>query len=98
MLVGVELVVIDLHVVCLFPLQVMVTGGRNTGRIGTIVNRERHPGSFDIVHIKDAVGHEVCIRIGSVYWKETLLWPKRLTSLRCQLDNQLANQTLRFVL
>jgi ribosomal protein S4E len=30
----------------------MVTGGRNTGRVGTIINRERHPGSFDIVHVK----------------------------------------------
>ena len=30
----------------------MVTGGRNTGRVGTIMHRERHPGSFDIVHVK----------------------------------------------
>ena len=30
----------------------MVTGGRNTGRVGTIIHRERHPGSFDIVHVK----------------------------------------------
>merc|ERR1712203_403851 len=35
----------------------MVTGGRNTGRVGTIMSRERHPGSFDIVHVKDASGH-----------------------------------------
>lgn len=35
----------------------MITGGRNLGRVGTVVSRERHPGSFDIVHIKDAVGH-----------------------------------------
>merc|ERR1711955_118808 len=26
----------------------MVTGGRNTGRVGTIMSRERHAGSFDI--------------------------------------------------
>merc|ERR1711935_245715 len=26
----------------------MVTGGRNTGRVGTIMHRERHPGSFVI--------------------------------------------------
>merc|ERR1712033_79338 len=32
----------------------MITGGRNTGRVGTIMSRERHPGSFDIVHIKDS--------------------------------------------
>ena len=30
----------------------MVTGGRNTGRVGTITHRERHPGSFDIGHVK----------------------------------------------
>merc|ERR1712107_178408 len=24
----------------------MITGGRNTGRVGTIMSRERHPGSF----------------------------------------------------
>lgn len=35
----------------------MITGGRNLGRVGTVVNRERHPGSFDIVHIKDANDH-----------------------------------------
>ena len=35
----------------------MITGGRNLGRVGTVVSRERHPGSFDIVHIKDSVGH-----------------------------------------
>merc|ERR1712008_208072 len=35
----------------------MVTGGRNTGRVGTIMHRERHPGSFDIVHVKDSIGH-----------------------------------------
>merc|ERR1711976_1115285 len=29
----------------------MVTGGRNTGRVGTIVSRERPSGSFDIVHV-----------------------------------------------
>merc|ERR1719240_2379769 len=36
---------------------VMISGGNNIGRVGTIVHRERHPGSFEIVHLKDAVGH-----------------------------------------
>lgn len=40
----------------------MITGGRNLGRVGTVVNRERHPGSFDIVHIKDAQGHTFATR------------------------------------
>ena len=40
--------------------QVLVTGGRNTGRVGTLVHNEKHDGNFDIVHVKDATGHEVC--------------------------------------
>lgn len=40
----------------------MITGGHNIGRVGSIVHRERHPGSFDIVHVKDAVGHTFATR------------------------------------
>lgn len=40
----------------------MITGGRNLGRVGTVINRERHHGSFDIVHIKDANGHDFATR------------------------------------
>lgn len=29
-------------------------GGANLGRIGVISNRKGHPGSFDVVQIKDA--------------------------------------------
>ena len=32
----------------------MVTGGANLGKIGMITNRERHPGSFDVVYMKEA--------------------------------------------
>lgn len=32
----------------------MVTGGRNMGRAGVIIHRERHIGGFDIVHVRDA--------------------------------------------
>ena len=45
----------------------MVTGGRNTGRVGTIMSRERHPGSFDIVHVKDANGQIFATRINYVF-------------------------------
>ena len=34
----------------------MITGGRNLGRVGLVMHRERHPGSFDIVHVKDSAG------------------------------------------
>jgi len=46
---------------------VMVTGGRNLGRIGVITSRDKHPGSFDIVHIKDAIGNEFATRVGNVF-------------------------------
>jgi ribosomal protein S4E len=34
----------------------MITGGRNNGRVGTITHEEKHKGSFEIVHIRDAAG------------------------------------------
>ena len=46
---------------------VMVTGGRNIGRVGVIGHRERHPGSFDIVHIKDSTGHNFATRLHNVF-------------------------------
>jgi len=46
---------------------VLITKGANIGRVGTIVNREKHPGSFDIVHIKDALGNTFATRIGNVF-------------------------------
>jgi len=46
---------------------VMVTGGKNVGRVGVIVTRERHPGSFDIIHIKDAIGQTFATRISNVF-------------------------------
>lgn len=45
----------------------IVTGGRNLGRVGTITNRERHQGSFDIIHIKDAIGHTFATRLSNVF-------------------------------
>ncbi|CAM6086545.1 unnamed protein product [Calypogeia fissa] len=46
---------------------VMVTGGRNRGRIGTIQHREKHKGSFDIIHVVDAAGHQFATRMGNVF-------------------------------
>merc|ERR1712049_96245 len=45
----------------------MITGGRNTGRVGTIMSRERHQGSFDIVHVKDSAGHVFATRLAYVF-------------------------------
>ncbi|CAL1394758.1 unnamed protein product [Linum trigynum] len=46
---------------------VMVTGGRNRGRVGVIKNREKHKGSFETVHIQDSMGHEFATRLGNVF-------------------------------
>lgn len=46
---------------------VMIVGGRNLGRVGVIEHRERHPGSFDIVHIKDSQGRKFATRLGNVF-------------------------------
>lgn len=46
---------------------VMCIGGRNMGRVGTLVSRERHLSSVDIVHVKDAVGHQFATRVTNVF-------------------------------
>merc|ERR1719401_2379117 len=45
----------------------MISGGNNIGRVGVIQHRERHPGSFEIVHVKDAVGHTFSTRLNNVF-------------------------------
>jgi small subunit ribosomal protein S4e len=45
----------------------MITGGANRGRVGTIESVERHPGSFDIMHIKDAEGNTFATRGANVF-------------------------------
>jgi small subunit ribosomal protein S4e len=45
----------------------MVVGGRNMGRVGIVAHRERHPGSFDIVHVKDSSGHTFATRLNNIF-------------------------------
>jgi len=45
----------------------MISGGKNTGRVGVIVSREKHQGSFDIVHLKDSAGHVFATRLHNVF-------------------------------
>eukprot|EP00818_Percolomonas_sp_WS_P000014 CAMPEP_0117448026 /NCGR_PEP_ID=MMETSP0759-20121206/7180_1 /TAXON_ID=63605 /ORGANISM="Percolomonas cosmopolitus, Strain WS" /LENGTH=177 /DNA_ID=CAMNT_0005240383 /DNA_START=345 /DNA_END=878 /DNA_ORIENTATION=- len=45
----------------------MVTGGRNTGRIGEIVNREAHPGAYEMVHVRDLAGNTFSTRRSNVF-------------------------------
>ena len=46
---------------------VMITKGRNTGRVGTLVKIDSHPGSFDIAQVKDAEGNTFATRKGNVF-------------------------------
>merc|ERR1719382_933553 len=45
----------------------MISGGNNIGRVGVITHREKHPGSFEIVHCKDAAGHAWATRLQNVF-------------------------------
>lgn len=46
---------------------VYLTGGNNIGRVGILQSVERHPGSFDIAHIKDANGNSFATRVGNIF-------------------------------
>merc|ERR1712100_888758 len=43
-----------------------LVGGNNVGRIGNVTSIEKHPGSFDIVHVKDTKGNSFSTRLGNV--------------------------------
>lgn len=45
----------------------MITGGNNIGRVGIITNVEKHPGSFDIIHLKDSTGNSYATRKANVF-------------------------------
>jgi ribosomal protein S4E len=45
----------------------MITKGRNTGRVGIVVHVEKHPGSFDIVTVRDSSGHVFSTRQENVF-------------------------------
>lgn len=44
----------------------MIIGGNNIGRVGVLEHREKHPGSFEIVHLKDSEGHKFATRLQNV--------------------------------
>jgi len=45
----------------------MITGGRNMGRSGVIIHRERHTGGFDIVHVRDVLDRTFATRLSNVF-------------------------------
>lgn len=44
----------------------IIYGGNNMGRIGVIHRLEKHPGSFEIVHLTDKEGHHFATRLQNV--------------------------------
>ena len=44
-----------------------VTGGNNIGRVGTLMHVEHHPGSYEIVHIKDSNGSQFATRLTNIF-------------------------------
>jgi len=45
----------------------MIKGGKNVGRVGHIIRRERHPGGFDIVALQDNRRNEFATRLSNVF-------------------------------
>jgi small subunit ribosomal protein S4e len=45
----------------------MLTGGANKGRVGVVTSKEKHPGSFDIIHLQDRRGNKFSTRSGNVF-------------------------------
>jgi len=45
----------------------MITGGANKGRVGVITSKEKHPGSFDIIHLQDRRGNKFSTRSANVF-------------------------------
>ena len=46
---------------------VFVIGGNNIGRVGTLMHVEHHPGSYEIVHIKDSQGNNFATRLSNIF-------------------------------
>ena len=45
----------------------IITSGNNIGRVGTVVRVEKHPGSYEIIYIKDNNGVEFSTRLRNVF-------------------------------
>jgi ribosomal protein S4E len=45
----------------------MITRGANTGRVGEITRIEKHPGSYEIIHLRDKKGANFATRVANVF-------------------------------
>jgi len=46
---------------------VMIHGGNNIGRVGILQHVEKHPGGFNIAHVKDSRGQAFATREGNIF-------------------------------
>lgn len=44
----------------------MLVGGNNIGRIGNLQSLEKHPGSYEIAHVKDTAGKLFSTRLSNI--------------------------------
>lgn len=47
--------------------QVLINGGNNIGRVGSLVKVEKHDGGYDIIHVKDPNNKEFSTRATNVF-------------------------------
>lgn len=45
----------------------MITRGANTGRVGEVTRIEKHPGSYEIIHLRDKKGANFATRVENVF-------------------------------
>jgi len=45
----------------------MITRGANTGRVGEVTRIEKHPGSYEIIHLRDKKGANFATRVANVF-------------------------------
>jgi len=78
---------------------VMVTGGANRGRLGTVLNIERHPGGFGIAHVRDEAGNEFATRMNYIFvvGKSVATVPISLPSLKGVKPNVIQEREQRLV-
>ena len=61
-------------------------GGNNIGRVGQLMHVEHHPGSYEIVHIKDSNNNTFATRLSNVFCigegKKPLITLPKLKGLR----------------
>lgn len=68
---------------------VFVQAGNNIGRVGQLMHVEHHPGSYEIVHVKDSTGNHFATRMSNIFvigqGKKPLITLPKLKGIRMTL-------------